>query len=55
MRDVARLPSHRYLELLRDGAREHSLPGTWRAVLDAWKLAWDEREGAFNPEGLAKP
>jgi hypothetical protein len=54
-RDAARLPSHRYLELLREGAREHSLPDAWLAVLEAWKLAWDEREGAFNPEGLPRP
>ena len=54
-RDPARLPSFRYLSLLRDGAREHGLPDDWQAALDAWTLAWDERDGAHNPPGLVRP
>lgn len=53
-RDSSRLPSWRYLNLLREGAREHSLPGDWQAVLKAWTLAWDERDGAHNPPGLVR-
>ena len=52
-RDSTRLPSHRYRRLLIEGAREHELPADWVATLESWALAWDEREGAVNPEGLA--
>lgn len=54
LRDPSRLPSHRYLSLLLDGAREHGLPQDWLRALQDWTLAWDEREGAFNPPGLAR-
>jgi gamma-glutamylcyclotransferase len=53
IRDAARLPSHRYLGLLLDGAREHGLPASWIATLETWPLAFDEREGATNPPGAA--
>jgi cation transport regulator ChaC len=54
-RDPSRLPSFRYLGLLREGAREHALPADWLSVLEAWTLAWDERDGAHNPAGLLPP
>src|SRR6185369_13748258 len=52
-RDPSRLPSFRYRELILDGAREHGLPEDWVRTLEAWRLAWDERDGAFNPPDLA--
>jgi hypothetical protein len=52
LRDSSRLPSFRYLSLLREGAREHALPADWQSVLEVWTLAWDEREGARNPVAL---
>jgi len=54
-RDAARLPSFRYRALLLDGAREHGLPEDWVRTLEGWTLAWDERDGAFNPPDLAPP
>jgi hypothetical protein len=54
-RDPSRMPSLRYLSLIREGAREHSLPEQWQSVLEAWKVAWDEREGALNPPGIEPP
>lgn len=55
LRDPSRLPSFRYLGLLREGARENALPAEWLSVLEAWTLAWDERDGAHNPPGLCRP
>ncbi len=49
LRDPARRPSHRYRGLLIEGAREHGLPEGYIQALEAWPLAWDEREGAINP------
>ncbi|HYC54670.1 MAG TPA: gamma-glutamylcyclotransferase [Candidatus Binatia bacterium] len=52
LRDPARRPSHRYLSLLLDGARENALPDGYIHALEKWDLAWDERDGAFNPPEL---
>lgn len=52
--DDTRLPSHRYMSILLDGAREHRLPAPWIASLEAWDLAWDERKGATNPPGVRR-
>ncbi|MBI3781814.1 MAG: gamma-glutamylcyclotransferase [Deltaproteobacteria bacterium] len=40
-----RKPSPRYIGLLLDGAREHSLPEEYIAYLNSFELAVDEREG----------
>ena len=50
LRDPTRRPSHRYRSLLIEGAREHGLPAEYLAVLESWPLAWDERDGAMNPD-----
>jgi cation transport regulator ChaC len=55
LRDPSRLPSFRYLSLIREGAREHGLPEHWQSVLEAWRVAWDERDGAHNPPGIESP
>ena len=54
-RDPSRLPSHRYRSILLEGAHEHGLPEQWVATLESWSMAWDEREGATNPPGPARP
>jgi len=43
LRSDARKPSARYLGLLLDGARHHSLPAEYVALLGALELAMDER------------
>ncbi|HEY2772806.1 MAG TPA: gamma-glutamylcyclotransferase [Candidatus Binatia bacterium] len=53
-RDPLRRPSHRYHSIVVEGAREHALPPDYVASLEALELAWDEREGAVNPPGLAR-
>ena len=42
-RTEGRKPSARYMGLLLDGCREHSLPPEWVAYLEALPLAVDER------------
>ena len=54
-RDSSRMPSFRYLALIREGAREHALPEAWQSILEEWKVAWDERDGALNPPGIEPP
>lgn len=41
---TGRKPSPRYMRLLLDGAREHSLPAEWVSILQRFELAVDERE-----------
>lgn len=51
-----RKPSHRYLSLLVDGAREHRLPAAYLEVLQAFELAVDERlAGAADADPDATP
>ncbi|HJQ83135.1 MAG TPA: gamma-glutamylcyclotransferase family protein [Candidatus Binatia bacterium] len=51
---TGRKPSARYLGLLLSGAREHGLPPEYVRSLEAWELAWDEREGDRPPD-VTKP
>jgi len=55
LRDPSRRPSYRYRTILVEGARENALPAAYVEALERWELAWDEREGAFNPPGLRPP
>jgi cation transport regulator ChaC len=44
-----RKPSARYMGLILEGARAHTLPDEWIAWLEGFELAVDEREPATRP------
>lgn len=49
MRQLGRKPSARYLGLLLDGAHAHALPAEYRAWLEGFDLAFDERAAPEGP------